>query len=249
MLECRRIHKTLGGTRVLTDISLELAAGSMTVLIGPSGGGKSTLIRALSLLDPPDTGELSFKEQRYRFGSKSQDTENPAPPWPDLTVVFQGHFLWPHLALRKNCLLPCEGQPDAALRLDELASCFDIAGLLDRYPNQVSVGQRQRAALVRALMLEPSCIMLDEVTASLDSEQTGKILGYLLDRWEAQAGLAALIVTHHIGFARRLISEHNDATVAFMAGGRIVESGRDILQSPKSEDLRTFLDHVRILEG
>jgi len=250
VLDCRKIDKAIAGHQVLRGVSLRLPPGSITVLLGPSGSGKSTLIRAMSLLDPPDSGELTFKDREYRFGAAAAGKpENPAPPWPDLTVVFQGHFLWPHLTLRQNGMLPCENDPDAARRLVELADNFDIAGLLDRYPNQVSVGQRQRAALVRALMLNPSCIMLDEVTAALDSEQTGKILGYLLERWQGQTDLAALIVTHHIGFARRLIGDQENANVAFMADGAIVESGRGILKAPQSEQLREFLEHVRILEG
>src|SRR5262249_55448931 len=156
-------------------------------------------------------------------------------------VVFQQHFLWPHMSLRENILLPARRYDGYEARVAALVAAFDMEHVMDRYPNEASIGQRQRAALIRGLALKPKYILLDEITAALDVEQTGKILRYFLEG--GGQGLGILIVTHLLGFARRLISVRGGGTVYFMDDGLIVEhGGSEILNAPATERLRSFLD-------
>jgi len=234
MLSARNIRKSFGANTVLSDISIDIAPGSITCVIGPSGTGKTTLLRALALLDLPDSGEVVVDDEAYTFPLPPK-TELKAP-WPKLTAVFQSLFLWPHLTLRENILLPARNcNPKAEKDLIGLIAVFDMAGFIDNYPNEASVGQRQRAALVRALILNPRYILLDEITSALDVEQTARILtklGHLKAR-----GIGVFLITHHIGFAREAADQ-----VVFMEGGLIVEKGpASILTHPQTERLQRFL--------
>jgi ABC-type polar amino acid transport system ATPase subunit len=236
MLTARDINKSFGSLKVLEDINLDLAPGTITTLIGPSGGGKSTLLRALALLEPPDSGVISVNGSTHRFPAQ-EESEPPKPPWPDLTVVFQQHFLWPHLTLRQNIELPLRcrdgGNVEAVARsvIDELA----IGSFIDRFPNEASLGQRQLCAIARALALQPKYLLLDEVTSSLDVEYVARVLNMFRQR--KKNGTAILIITHYIGFARSSADQ-----VLFLDHARIVEmGGTEILDAPQSPRLRDFL--------
>lgn len=239
MLRANGIRKRYGGGDVLKGVSVSLAPRDVTVLIGPSGCGKSTLLRVLSLLERPDAGEVQIAENTYVFPRDLGRSD--IAPWPSVTVVFQQHFLWPHMTLRKNIVLPSKSRPDHEERLATLAEAFDITDALDKYPTEASVGQRQRAALIRGLVLKPDYILLDEITAALDVEQTGKILRYFLDGGGEDMGI--FIVTHLLGFARKLLSARGGGTVYFMDGGSIIEEGGPaVLEHPQTARLRAFLD-------
>ena len=215
MLSARHLSFDYGGRPVLTDVSLDIKPGSITVLIGPSGTGKTTLLRYPTATNLP----------------------TPTPPWPKLTAVFQQLFLWPHLTLRQNILLPMRLQEPAgvATALEELIEAFDMGNFIDRYPNQASLGQRQRAALARAIILNPRYLLLDEVTSALDVEQITRVLGYLAQL--RQRGMGLFIITHLLGFARQTADQ-----VVFMAKGSIVERGDvSILTNPQSQRLQQFL--------
>jgi ABC-type polar amino acid transport system ATPase subunit len=151
--------------------------------------------------------------------------------------VFQQLFLWPHLTLRQNILLPMRLQDPAtvATALEELIEAFDMGNFIDRYPNQASLGQRQRAALARAIILNPRYLLLDEVTSALDVEQITRVLDYLAQL--RQRGMGLFIITHLLGFARQTADQ-----VVFMAKGSIVERGDvSILTNPQSQRLQQFL--------
>ena len=178
MLSGNNIRKSFDGTEVLQGVDIEVWPGRISVLIGPSGSGKTTLIRTLGLIDPPSEGQVIIDGHTYQFPlQKGQTIE---PPWPDLTVVFQQHFLWPHLTLRRNILLPLSQRSETRRSVDELIEIFGMDEFIDRYPNEVSIGQRQRTALARAFALEPKYILLDEITSALDVEQTGVVIHHLL---------------------------------------------------------------------
>jgi len=238
MLIGENISKSFGSKTILEDISLTVRPGEITALIGPSGTGKTTLLRALSLLDPPQTGTIAVDDTTYSF--PDNENSNIAPPWPRLTVVFQQLFLWPHLTIRENIVLPLSGRTADYVeeKLNSLVTTFEMQDFLDNYPNQASLGQRQRAALARAIALEPAYLLLDEVTSALDVEQVSVVLD-LLQKLRDE-GTAVFLVTHLIGFARKAANQ-----VLFMDHGGIAEAGGpEILASPRTERLARFLSLV-----
>lgn len=238
MLTARNITKTLGGNCILRGVDVSVAPGQITAVIGPSGSGKSTLLRALSLLDPPDSGTVTIDETTYDFPLR--EGEPFTPPWPKLTVVFQQLFLWPHLTVRQNIALPVRntGDPEQGRLVDELIELFQIGDFADRYPNEVSLGQRQRGAIARALALKPKYLLLDEITSALDIEYVAAMLNHL-KRLRDQ-GTSILVITHYIGFARRSADR-----VMFVEKGQVLEEGSpEVLSTPKTDRLARFLSLV-----
>jgi len=240
MLRVSSVYKSFGEQEVLKDVNTAIAPGQITCVIGPSGTGKTTLLRALALLDHPDRGEIAIEDDVYKFPlAKGQDIKEP---WPRLTTVFQSLFLWPHMTLRENIMLPARNCNENAERdIEGLIKLFEMGHFIDNYPNQASIGQRQRVALARALILNPLYILMDEITSALDVEQTARILTKLTHLKER--GIGIMLITHQIGFARRAADQ-----ILFMDGGTIAESGGpDILSNPKSDRLKQFLSMVEIV--
>lgn len=238
MLQARDVKFRYGDQTILNKVSLDVATGGITVLIGPSGGGKTTLLRCLALLERPESGVVSVDGEAYSFSSP--EGRSGALPWPNITAVFQQLFLWPHMTLRENILLPARRRLASGVqdKLGALIEAFDMGNFIDRYPNEASLGQRQRVALARAAMLNPRYLLLDEITSALDVEQIARILGYLKSFRGENVGI--FIITHLLGFAR-----HAADHVAFMAGGEIVESGTaGILKNPQTERLSQFLSVI-----
>jgi ABC-type polar amino acid transport system ATPase subunit len=238
MLSVEGLSKRFGTRPGLRNVSLSLAPGEITVLIGPSGSGKTTLLRALALLEHPEQGVIRVDDAAFHF-PLPEDTTPPAP-WPAVTVVFQQLFLWPHLTLRENILLPARNiqNPKLEEELAELSDLLDMGTFLDHYPNEASLGQRQRVALARAILLHPRYILMDEITSALDVEQVARILSFLprlKDR-----GIGIMIITHLLNFAKAA-ADH----IVFLDGGEIIETGGpDLLESPKSQRVRDFLSVV-----
>jgi polar amino acid transport system ATP-binding protein len=238
MLVADTISFAYGATPIVQELSLALAPGTITALLGPSGSGKTTLLKCLSGLETPQRGRLSLDDTHYTFPVPPQG--NPKPPWPAVTVVFQQLFLWPHLTLQDNILLPVRGREAAtnAAELARLCAAFDMGDFIGRYPNETSRGQQQRAALARALMLKPRYLFCDEITSALDVEQIAKVLTSL-ERIKA-AGVGILLITHQLGFARRAADQ-----IVFFDQGRIVEHGTPtILSAPQTPRLQEFLNLV-----
>jgi len=244
MLIAQNIRKGYGGLEILHGIDLSLAPKQITAILGPSGGGKSTLLRALSILDAPDSGSVEVDGVKYSFPRKRKN--GIQPPWPSLTVVFQQLFLWPHLTIRRNITLPLDKlrakangvAAEANKEVDALLDLFELSEQADRYPNEVSLGQRQRAAFIRAVVLHPKYLLLDEITSALDVEHVSKILEHLKSLRDQGTGI--LLVTHLIGFAKSAADQ-----IIFLEKGRVVESGdRSLLTTTKNERLRKFLSLV-----
>lgn len=235
MIVGERMTKRFGDLVAIRDVDVSIESGKITALIGPSGGGKTSVLRALSLVDPPDKGTVKIDDRSYEFPCRRN--EKITPPWPRVTVVFQQLFLWPHMTLRQNIMLPLRNSSKATTdgTVQKLIDTFDMASFIDRHPNETSLGQRQRAAIVRALALEPDYVFLDEVTSALDVEQVCLLLSCLEEMREK--GVGVLLITHQLEFARRLSDQ-----VVFLARGEVVEAGSpEILVQPNSEGLSRFL--------
>lgn len=239
MLSARNLSYTYEtGNPIFSNLDLDIEPGKITVLIGPSGTGKTTLLRNLALLDHPQTGKISIDGESFSFPiAKGKKAPHP---WPQLTAVFQQLFLWPHLTLRENILMPVRLRHKETTNgeLDTLIEAFDMGDFIDRYPNEASLGQRQRIALARALMLKPRYLLLDEITSALDVEQIAEILSYLKNMRGQDIGI--FLITHLLGFAR-----HAADQVVFMDQGTITErGGPEVLKNPQSERLYKFLSVI-----
>jgi cystine transport system ATP-binding protein len=237
MFQAQDIWKSYSTAPVLRAVSISVERGSATVLVGPSGSGKSTLLRTASLIDDPDRGTVSLDGECYfDAGRKRRKLEQF---WPTITVVLQQLFLWPHLTLRSNICLPAQLREKPIGEIDAVCRALGIEELLERYPNEVSVGQRQRAAVARAVMLRPQYLMLDEITSSLDVEQIEKMLSLLESKLEEEVGL--IVVTHQLGFARSLMRKGVNGKFAFLDAGKIVEQGGiDAFEHPQTRRLEEF---------
>jgi len=214
--------------------------GEISVLVGPSGCGKSTLIRSLALLDLPDEGKIEVDNISYNFPFPPD--KEFIKPWPKITVVFQQLFLWPHLTVRGNITLALKTAMSNGIenRYEEYITRFGLNDLSNRYPNQLSIGQRQRVAIVRALVLKPKYLLLDEITSALDVQHINRLMEDMKEIRNEGTGI--LLVTHLIGMAKQIGQQ-----VYFMDQGRIIEQGgAESLRQPKTEGLRKFLSIVDV---
>ncbi len=233
MLTIKNITKQFNEKMVLDDVSLDIQPGTITSIIGPSGAGKTTLLRTIAMLELADSGEILIDDQKYAFPLNDIRGKEP---WPNVTIVFQTLFIWPHLTLRQNILLPLGEVISAKSKdqFDELVKLFQMERFIDRHPNEVSLGQRQRAVIVRALMLNPKYLLLDEITSSLDVEQIGIILSHLTDI--KKRGVGIVLVTHLLNFAKSVSDK-----VAFLEDGKLIVVGdKTILENPTNERLKQF---------
>lgn len=232
MYRLDKLCKSYGETRVLLDISCELRTDGFVFVVGPSGSGKSTLLRLLSFVEMPDSGIVTLELGERRFGSPGS-----VRPWPKLTSVFQKQFLWPHLTLRDNIRLPlCCGHADDIDRsVQRVVDLFDMSTFIDRFPNEVSGGQAQRAALARALVLNPQLILIDEAHGGLDLEQQKIVNDHLL--MLRNSGVGLIVVTHSLEFARKYADE-----VVVLENGTVTEIGSPaVFDRPTSGFLRRII--------
>jgi len=193
----------------LRSTSCSIPTDRLVVVMGASGSGKSTLLRLLSFVELPERGTV-----RLELNGDTFDNIGRSRPWPRLTCVFQKQFLWPHLTLRENLRLPLRTVRDfeATQRIASVVELFAMSEFVDRYPNEVSGGQAQRAALARALVLDPELILIDEAHTGLDLEQQAILNSHLLKLKASSVGL--IIVSHSLSFARR----HADTVVTLKQG-------------------------------
>jgi polar amino acid transport system ATP-binding protein len=238
-LRLTNLCRAFGSHRALDRLSLECEETRSLVLIGPSGGGKSTLLRVLAGLERPDSGTVELNGAPLVFEEAALQVHRRRTG-----VVFQGFNLFPHLTALENITLPLTAvhghPPGKAVALGrELLSRFQLASHADQKPAALSGGQRQRVAIARALAIEPQCLLLDEPTSALDPVMTAEVLE-TIECLRAQ-GRDFILATHEMGFARRVADR-----VAFIAEGRLVEFGppEQVFGAPSSPQTREFLARV-----
>ena len=239
VIELRGVRKSFGDTDVLKGVDLAVSRGEVVVIIGPSGGGKSTLLRCVNLLDPVTAGQVFLEgEDLTRPGVDLNRVRRR------IGMVFQQFNLFPHLTVLDNLTLAPRkllgvnrGESERLAR--DLLARVGLAEKMDARPRRLSGGQQQRVAIARALMMSPHVMLFDEVTSALDPELVSEVLDVMRDL--ARSGMTMLCVTHEMGFAREL----GDRLV-FVDGGVIAEQGRpaDVLDDPRQTRTRQFLRKV-----
>ncbi len=238
-LEVKDLSKRYGKTLAADGLSLSVAAARVLVLIGPSGGGKSTLLRLLGGLEIADAGSVVMNDHPLNSDVTALQAYRRRNGF-----LFQQFNLFPHLTARRNIVLPLEKvHGHAAPRAQEIATqALDRFGLLDhadKLPAQLSGGQQQRVGIARAVAHQPEVLFLDEPTSALDPEMTAEVLELIQEL--AEAGQDIILSTHEMGFARAVADQ-----VAFVAAGKIEEIAppSELFGAPKSAWCQRFLSRV-----
>jgi len=239
IIKIKSVSKRYGALNALDDVSLEILPGQRVVIIGPSGNGKSTLLRSINRLQTIDAGTIEV------FG---QDIYSPSvninAMRQELGMVFQSFNLFRHkTALCNLTLAPmklrktpkAEAEKNAMILLDKVG----IAEKAHHYPSQLSGGQQQRVAIARALAMNPKIMLFDEPTSALDPEMIGEVLEVMIRL--AREGMTMVVVTHEMGFAREVADQ-----VVFMEQGRIIESAPPdrFFKDPDHPRLQQFLSQI-----
>ena len=235
-LSLRGVVKRFGSLTVCDGVDLDVETGQMVCLIGASGGGKSTLLRCINLLEPLDDGAILLDGDDI-----AEPGLNPQPIRARIGMVFQSYNLFPHMTAIENVMLAprrVRKQSREELR-PEVEALFDRFGLADqmgKFPDQLSGGQQQRVAIVRALAMRPEVMLFDEITSALDPQLVGEVLDVL--RALKNDGMTMILATHEMSFAREAADK-----VCFLKDGRILEEGppEQVFGAPKTKDAQAFL--------
>jgi polar amino acid transport system ATP-binding protein len=246
MIQIRNLIKNHGTLRVLDGVTLSVRRGEVATIVGPSGGGKSTLLRCINGLDTFDAGEIEVDQLRLVAGAARQDSASTLRELRRrVGMVFQQFNLFPHMTVLENVLagpLYSLGRPreECELEARELLARVGLAEKLTASPDQLSGGQQQRVAIARTLAMHPEAILFDEPTSALDPRMAAEVIEVIADL--AQRGQTMIVVTHAMHFARDV-----STTIHVMHAGRIAESGTPdaIFNHAEHEVTRTFLAQTR----
>lgn len=250
LVEIKNLKKSFGRAHVLRNISLSVQEGQTVSIIGPSGGGKSTLLRCATMLERADGGSIAY-DGRLMMQENEDGAVKYAPKeelreiCSSFGLVFQNFNLFPHFSVMQNLTdapihvlkMPKE---EAEARALELLDKMGLKNRAEAYPCELSGGQQQRVSIARALMLRPKVLFFDEPTSALDPELTGEILKVI--KQLAAEKMTMVIITHEMNFARDVSDR-----VVFMDGGIIVEEGApcDVIDNPQNPRTREFLNRVK----
>ncbi|PIO83619.1 glutamine ABC transporter ATP-binding protein [Loigolactobacillus backii] len=243
MIKIEDLSKKFGDTEVLKGLNGSVSKGQVICVIGPSGGGKSTFLRCLNLLEKPTSGKVTFESNELTALNESQLNELREK----MGMVFQSFNLFANMTVIENVkLAPVKVKNMSDDEANKLAlSLLDQVGLqekADAYPASLSGGQQQRVAIARALAMNPDVMLFDEPTSALDPEMVGEVLKVMQDL--ANDGMTMVVVTHEMGFAKNVADQ-----VWFMDGGVFAEKGtpEQIFEHPKNDRTKDFL--AKILEA
>lgn len=224
---------------VLRGIDCDIHRGEQVVVIGPSGGGKSTFLRCLNMLEKPTSGDIYFNGQEITAKGVNLDRVRAR-----MGMVFQHFNLFPHMTVKENITfapvkLKLKTKEEASDRADELLARVGLSDKANAYPSQLSGGQKQRIAIIRALAMDPEVMLFDEPTSALDPEMVGEVLDLM--KQLAAEGMTMVVVTHEMGFAKEVADR-----VLFISEGNIEEDAppEEFFGNPKSPRLQQFLKCV-----
>ena len=239
LIRVEDLHKDFGSLKVLKGITDHVDKGEVVSVIGPSGGGKSTFLRCLNLLETPTSGKIYF--EGVDITDKKVDINLHRQK---MGMVFQHFNVFPHMTVGQNItlapvMLGKKSKTEAAEQARELLGRIGLLDKIDEYPGKLSGGQKQRLAIVRALAMEPDVMLFDDPTSALDPEMVGEVLQVIKDL--VKEGMTTVIVTHEMGFAREVSDR-----VFFMDGGVIAEQGTpaEIFGAPQNPRTKEFLSKV-----
>ncbi len=246
MIDIRNLGKSHGPLRVLDGVSIAVEKGEVATIVGPSGGGKSTLLRCINGLETFEEGDIQVDEIRLRPGER---TDGAGQLLRELRrrvgMVFQQFHLFPHMNVLENVMsgplyVLKRPREQCAAQARQLLAHVGLDDKLTARPEQLSGGQQQRVAIARTLAMAPEAILFDEPTSALDPRMAAEVISVIADL--ARGGQTMIVVTHAIGFARNV-----SHTVHVMHGGRIIESGppRQVFDEPRDEVTRAFLAETK----
>ena len=239
MIKTVNLHKSFGDLHVLTGVNQTIHKGEVVSVIGPSGGGKSTFLRCLNLLEKPEKGQIFFDGEDIT--GKKVDIDKHRQK---MGMVFQQFNVFPHLTVAENItlapkLLKGKTEEEASALAKDLLTRVGLIDKYDEMPGNLSGGQKQRLAIVRALAMEPEVMLFDEPTSALDPEMVGEVLDVI--KGLVESGMTCIIVTHEMRFAEEVSDR-----VLFIADGNILEDGapEQVFHNPQHPRLQEFLKKV-----
>lgn len=243
LIKTDELRKYFAGGRIkaIDGVNTEIHKGEVVVVIGPSGGGKSTYLRCLNLLEMPTGGHILFNGVDITAPNVDINVHRQK-----MGMVFQHFNLFPHMTVLRNLTLAPEkllkkSRKEAEEKAITLLERVGLGDRADAYPVQLSGGQKQRVAIVRALAMDPDVMLFDEPTSALDPEMVGEVLDVMKEL--ARNGMTMVVVTHEMGFAREV-----GHRILFLEAGKLVEEGtpEKMFSNPESERLKDFLSKVLI---
>lgn len=257
MIKTVDLYKSFGELHVLRGVSETIHKGEAVSIIGPSGGGKSTFLRCLNLLETPESGKIYFEGTEITGNLTKEEKkaiklgQMPKPEKVNVDIhrqkmgmVFQHFNIFPHLSVAENVtlapkMLKGKSEAEAVEMAKELLNRVGLIEKFDEMPGTLSGGQKQRLAIVRALAMEPDVMLFDEPTSALDPEMVGEVLDVI--KGLVKTGMTSVIVTHEMGFAREISDR-----VLFIADGNILEQGapEQLFTQPNHPRLQEFLRKV-----